>query len=204
MAVPALSCSFDWSRKFAVSWLACRRSRAKAPCGSGRQVHDIFPVPAAHALAGTKAWAAARSERHAARHAARPAPWRRSSTGSRPRTDTGAKGTSEPRTAPNVGEQVDEPVVCRPCAEPQTTRPTWWHRLTNLTLRTAWRLKGLRGLASRGNAVNEAVERGPSAPRGAATSPWKTSRRTRILRKPTSYERIRVNGRRRRTASSAR
>ena len=35
-------------------------------------------------------------------------------------------------------------VHCRPCAEPQTTRPTWWQRLTNLTLRTAWRLRGRR------------------------------------------------------------
>ena len=50
----------------------------------------------------------------------------------------------EPRTAPNAGKQVDEPIVCRPCAEPQTTRPTWWQRLTNLTLRTAWRLRGRR------------------------------------------------------------
>ena len=48
----------------------------------------------------------------------------------------------EPRTAPNAGKQVDQAIVCRPCAEPQTTRPSWWQRLTNLTLRTAWRLRG--------------------------------------------------------------
>jgi len=50
----------------------------------------------------------------------------------------------EPRTAPNAGKQVDQPVVCRPCAEPQTTRPTWWHRLRTMAVRTAWRLKGRR------------------------------------------------------------
>ena len=42
---------------------------------------------------------------------------------------------------PRKDSEGDEPVVCRPCAEPQTTRPTWWQRLTNLTLRTAWRLE---------------------------------------------------------------
>ena len=54
------------------------------------------------------------------------------------------RGQGDEPTAPNAGKQVDEPIVCRPCAAPQTTRPTWWQRLTNLTLRTAWRLRGRR------------------------------------------------------------
>ena len=57
----------------------------------------------------------------------------------------------EPKTAPNAGKQVDAPVVCRPCAEPQATPSTWWSTLTRawstLTrarLRTTWRLRGRR------------------------------------------------------------
>ena len=56
----------------------------------------------------------------------------------------GPRGRARAENGAERGKQVDEPIVCRPCAEPQTTRPTWWQRLTNLTLRTPWRLRGRR------------------------------------------------------------
>ena len=108
----------------------------------------------------------------------------------------------EPRTAPNADKQVDEPgrlPAVRRAADDAADVVA-----TTDKSNPADGLADPRPAASRGNGANEAVARGPSAASGAAIHQWKTSRRTRILRKPTSYERIRVSGKHHRTASSAR
>ena len=69
--------------------------------------------------------------------------WTGKETGENSEVDEQASArAAQPAGQPRKNSEVD--IVCRQCAEPQTTRPSWWQRLTNLTLRTAWRLRGRR------------------------------------------------------------
>mmetsp|Transcript_7138 Transcript_7138/g.18490 ORF Transcript_7138/g.18490 Transcript_7138/m.18490 type:complete len:447 (+) Transcript_7138:48-1388(+) len=71
--------------------------------------------------------------------------WTGKETGENSEVDEQASAmAAQPAGQPRTNSEGDEPVVCRPCAEPQTTKPSWWHRLTTMATRTAWRLRGRR------------------------------------------------------------
>ena len=65
--------------------------------------------------------------------------WTGKETGENSEVDEQASAmAAQPAGQPRKDSEVD--IVCRQCAEPRATRPTWWHRLRTMAVRTAWRL----------------------------------------------------------------